>query len=153
MPGKENGFVLRTAGLDKVLGGTVRELLLDKYSDTSKDDPSSSHWCITVHTEPPTVDEIEDWVGCFLTSTSRLVLPISEVILPVDCGSTNKIEQFVHCNDDRSWPESELSDVENRNPSSTAVVYRFDPQSEIVQKIAIDARMLILAHSQSLKVH
>ena len=151
-PGKEDSFILRTAGLDKVLGGTVRELLLDKYSQTSQSDTSSPHLCLTVCTEPPTVDEIEDWVGCFLTSTSRLVLPISEVILPIDCGSTNKIEHFVECNKDRSWPASELVKVENSNPSSTAVLYRFDPQSEIVQKIATDARMLILAHSETLKV-
>ena len=142
-------FILRTAGLDKVLGGTVRELLIDKYAENESTAQSIS---LTVCTEPPTIDEIEEWVGCFLTSTSRLVLPISEVILPVHCSSTTKIEKFTECNKNSSWPELESGKDDNESSSSTAVVYRFDPQSKVMQLIVTETRKLILAHSETLKI-
>eukprot|EP00039_Didymoeca_costata_P008490 m.112794 g.112794 ORF g.112794 m.112794 type:complete len:132 (-) comp14103_c1_seq2:44-439(-) len=31
--------------------------------------------------EPPSINDIDTWEGAFLTSTSRLVLPINEVVL------------------------------------------------------------------------
>ena len=151
VPECENSFVLRTAGNDRVLGGTVRELLLEKYSKTFNDENASKRFRISVSSIPPTVDEIQDWVGCFITSTSRLVLPISEVILPVYSGSIKSIEKLIECRNDRSWPEG--IDVENENvkDSTVGVVYRFDSHSELMQTIARDAQMEILAHSKSLK--
>ena len=148
---KKNSFILRTAGLDKVLGGTIRELLLENYTDNSSDESDSDSIHLTVCTEPPTIDEIDEWVGYFVASTSRLALPISEVFLPVDCRSTIKIDKIVECNKDRSWPASQLEKDESINTASTAVVYCFDPQSQVMQKIVKETKMQILAHSETLK--
>ena len=149
VPGKERSLIIRTAGNDRVLGGTVRELLLEKYSENSKDESEPFH--LSISTTPPTVDEIQDWVGCFLTSTSRLVLPISEVILPVDSGSTQSIEKFIVAEDDRNWPQELNAKNENHKGAITAVVHRFDTCSQVMQTIVKHAKMQVLAHSTSMK--
>lgn len=149
--GSDSSFILRTAGNDKVLGGTVRELLMERYIEHPKDPATDAPIQLNMLMVPPTVDDIHDWVGCFIASTSRLVLPIDEVILPIDSGSTNNISTFLECNGDRSWPEEETKKVEEEKKSTTAVVYRFDTTSPLMKMISNDAKVQILAHSTSVK--
>jgi branched-subunit amino acid aminotransferase/4-amino-4-deoxychorismate lyase len=73
--------VLRTAGEERVLAGTVRRLVLEVCAREG----------IPVELEAPRLaglradgeaaagDAAEDWEACFLSSTSRLVLPVDEV--------------------------------------------------------------------------
>ena len=149
--GSDSSFILRTAGNDKVLGGTVRELLMERYIEHPKDPATDAPIQLNMLMVPPTVDDIHDWVGCFIASTSRLVLPIDEVILPIDSGSTNNISTFLECNGDRNWPEEETKKVEEEKKSTTAVVYRFDTTSPLMKMISNDAKVQILAHSTSVK--
>lgn len=72
-----NFFVLRldgkiqTAPLDSVLTGTVmKKLLLETESKAD------------VVFEFARVEEIDSWLGAFITSTSRLVLPIHRILIP-----------------------------------------------------------------------
>ncbi len=58
---------LQTAPLSDVLSGTVLKRVLQKYDGA------------VVFTHPK-IDEIESWQGAFLTSTSRLILPIDTII-------------------------------------------------------------------------
>jgi hypothetical protein len=152
VPRHENKFILRTAGNDRVLGGTVRELVFKKYSVLPVEGHFQEPFKLEISTDPPMVDEIQDWVGCFLTSTSRLILPISEVILPVDSGSTKTIEKFIECDDDRIWPRPLATKNDDETASTTAVVYRFETGSDIMQTIVRDGKSQILAHSQSLRI-
>jgi branched-subunit amino acid aminotransferase/4-amino-4-deoxychorismate lyase len=78
------GGVLRTAGEDRVLAGTVRRLVLEVCAREG----------VPVVLEAPPLAglradgepgggkeeaEAEAWEACFLTSTSRLVLPVDEI--------------------------------------------------------------------------
>lgn len=67
-----NFFVIRsgdesiqTAPLDQVLVGTVMKRILDTEP---------------VVFEFPRVEEIEKWKGAFITSTSRMILPVHQII-------------------------------------------------------------------------
>ncbi len=64
------GDVIYTAGGSDVLEGTVRRLVLEVCAENN----------IPVILEAPTLGDSEKvWNGAFLTSTSRLVLPIDEM--------------------------------------------------------------------------
>ena len=129
----------------------MRELLMERYIENQKDPSTDAPIQLNMLMVPPTVDDIHDWVGCFVASTSRLVLPIDEVLLPIDSGSTNNISTFLECNGDRNWPEEETKKVEEEKKSTTAVVYRFDTTSPLMKMISNDAKVQILAHSTSVK--
>lgn len=57
--------VVHTAG-DGILEGTVRRLVLEVCAEDG----------VPVVLAPPTLASVATWAGAFLTSTSRLVLPI-----------------------------------------------------------------------------
>jgi len=67
------GFELQTAGGDRVLSGTVRGLLLDVASRAG---------LLVRNSVCPAVEEASSqaWVGCLLLSTSRLALPVAELL-------------------------------------------------------------------------
>eukprot|EP00741_Cyanophora_paradoxa_P020728 tig00021293_g20008.t1 len=65
---------LYTAGDDLVLQGTMREMVLRICGEARP--------AIEVVLEAPRWEEAETWDTCFITSTSRFVLPISELRLP-----------------------------------------------------------------------
>lgn len=59
---------LQTAPIDSILVGTVMKRVLD-------------HWkCSEIVFEHPKISEIDTWKGAFITSTSRLILPIDKII-------------------------------------------------------------------------
>lgn len=60
---------LLTAPEGEVLGGTVRRLVLEVAAREG----------IPVALTPPLLGGAEGWSGCFLSSTSRLVLPVDEL--------------------------------------------------------------------------
>lgn len=60
--------VVRTAG-EGILEGTVRRIVLEQCEALG----------VPVCLEPPRVEELAAWDAAFLTSTSRLVLPIDEI--------------------------------------------------------------------------
>jgi branched-subunit amino acid aminotransferase/4-amino-4-deoxychorismate lyase len=62
---------LKTAG-EGILMGSVREAVLRVAEREG----------IPVVLEPPTVGELNDWEGAFVSSTSRLLLPVDEVSAP-----------------------------------------------------------------------
>ena len=63
---------LFTAG-DGVLEGTVRRVVLEVCARDG----------IPVEFVAPNVADVMDWEGAFVSSTSRLVLPIDEIVVPV----------------------------------------------------------------------
>jgi hypothetical protein len=71
-----DGRTLLTAPEGAVLGGTVRRLVVDEVA------PALGLRVLAV---PPTLAGAAGggWAGAFLTSTSRLVLPVDELLLPV----------------------------------------------------------------------
>ena len=77
--------VLYTAGTG-VLEGTVRGLVLDICRRTD----------VPVVLEPPNAAEIASWDGAFISSTSRLVLPIDEIKLPPEQLAAN-VEGVTRC--------------------------------------------------------
>jgi len=68
LPGPAQDGAVHTAG-DGVLEGTVRRLVLEVCAADG----------IPVVLEPPRLDAASTWVGAFLSSTSRLVMPIDEL--------------------------------------------------------------------------
>ena len=72
---------VQTAGDGLVLGGTVRRLLLEVCEREG----------IAVAFEAPRLSERDEWVACFVSSTSRLLLPIDELYAPAEGAmSTSK---------------------------------------------------------------
>ena len=65
---------VQTAGDGLVLGGTVRRLLLEVCEREG----------IAVKFEAPRLSERDEWVACFVSSTSRLLLPIDELYAPAE---------------------------------------------------------------------
>ena len=53
-----------------MLEGTVRKLLLEECEREG----------VEVDLSPPSLEEIDEWQGCFISSTSRLLLPVSRVV-------------------------------------------------------------------------
>jgi len=64
---------LVTAG-DDILKGTVRRLAIEVCEREG----------IPVVLEPPDLDNVADWDGCLISSTSRLMLPIDELYKPAE---------------------------------------------------------------------
>ena len=81
------GGTLYTVG-DGVLEGTVRRVVLEVCARDG----------IPVELVAPNVADVMDWDGAFVSSTSRLVLPIDEVVVPagqwegLPGGATRKFE-------------------------------------------------------------
>lgn len=72
---------LQTAPLNCVLTGTVMKRLLTE-EDLNE---------MEVIFEFSNVEEIENWRGAFITSTSRLILPIHKILIP----EIGKAKEFV----------------------------------------------------------
>ena len=72
-PGKTK--ILATAK-EGVLLGTMRGLAIDvaKRLEAWKE--------VEVVERPPRLSEVEQWEACFITSTSRIVMPISQLLIP-----------------------------------------------------------------------
>ena len=68
-----NDGSLRTA-TDGVLHGYVRHLVLECCAKSR----------IQIDTRPIYLDEVHEWKEVFITSSSRLVFPISKILIPVD---------------------------------------------------------------------
>lgn len=119
--------VVRTAPLDRVLAGTVRESLFEalKHMDEEKVEWDDS--------SPPSLDSIDQWVGCFLTSTSRSVLPISRLVLPDHPSSVRTVERprplttrHVGDNDDEDERDGSYVVFDVRHPTMRAIVRAVD---------------------------
>ena len=67
---------------DGVLGGTVRKLVIAMCEKHG----------IRIILEAPRVDTIPEWSGAFVTSTSRLVLPIDELVFDGEDGSSMMVQ-------------------------------------------------------------
>ena len=65
--------VLRTAK-EGVLLGTMRKLVVDLAQGLGDE--------LEVEESPPRLSEMQAWEGCFITSTSRLLLPVTKVLVP-----------------------------------------------------------------------
>ena len=61
--------LLQTAPLKDVLVGTVLMKVIEEWN-----------WGPIIY-EHPLVDEIGNWLGAFITSTSRLILPINQILI------------------------------------------------------------------------
>jgi branched-subunit amino acid aminotransferase/4-amino-4-deoxychorismate lyase len=61
---------LCTAG-DGILLGTVRDLVIKQCKEHGVD----------VQLRPPSLSDIDAWEGCLISSTSRLALPVDEIIV------------------------------------------------------------------------
>lgn len=61
--------VLKTAPDNMVLKGTIRQIILEYAKKID----------LEIKLECPSLDNSRDWIGAFISSTSRLVLPISEI--------------------------------------------------------------------------
>ena len=59
---------LQTAPIDSVLFGTVMKRVLNDWEFSE------------IVFEHPKISEIDTWKGAFITSTSRLILPIDKII-------------------------------------------------------------------------
>lgn len=68
------GNVLRTAPLGRVLSGTVRATFLEECAKVG----------IKVEETAPRIKEMDTWRAAFISSTSRLLLPINNIILCTD---------------------------------------------------------------------
>lgn len=60
---------LQTAPLDQVLPGTVMKRVLERWKGSE------------IVFEKPKIEDAKEWLGAFITSTSRLILPIHAVLL------------------------------------------------------------------------
>lgn len=74
-------LILRTAGEGQVLSGTVRKLVLQVAQELNSSS-QGEYQVVVDDRNAPLLDEIDQWAGCFVTSTSRLVLPIDRVVVP-----------------------------------------------------------------------
>jgi branched-subunit amino acid aminotransferase/4-amino-4-deoxychorismate lyase len=86
------GGVVQTAG-EGVLEGTVRRLLLEVCEREG----------VEVELRPPDVSEVEEWEGCMISSTSRLLLPVDNLYSPKE-GEVSTAEHKVRSfkNDDNA---------------------------------------------------
>lgn len=84
---------LCTAG-DGILLGTVRDLVIKQCIEHG----------IEVQLRPPKITEIDRWEGCMISSTSRLALPVDQVIVDVleQGGTTNGVDGGRHFNNSGS---------------------------------------------------
>jgi len=117
---------------DGILKGTVRTLILD-ICEKEK---------IPIVLRPPTLDDIDQWEGALISSTSRLALPIDEVYIPsvnMPSQSTNVCKKF-H-NDDHN------DDDDNDDDSSTATANDNASVANKIQKLVameVEARSTLI---------
>jgi branched-subunit amino acid aminotransferase/4-amino-4-deoxychorismate lyase len=81
------GGKLFTAG-DGILLGTVRDLVIKQCKEHG----------VEVQLCPPSLSDIEAWEGCMISSTSRLALPVDEIIVDgtLMAGGSNTSADSVH---------------------------------------------------------
>eukprot|EP00918_Siedleckia_nematoides_P016670 GHVU01035834.1.p1 GENE.GHVU01035834.1~~GHVU01035834.1.p1 ORF type:complete len:288 (+),score=70.11 GHVU01035834.1:105-968(+) len=78
------GDVLYTAPASRVLAGTVRRSVLEKAGEVG----------LGIVEECPRVSEAHTWDGCFITSSSRAVLPVKRLLIfPSTSASTASNEE------------------------------------------------------------
>ena len=94
------GGVVYTAE-EGVLPGTVRSLVLDVCRDAG----------IDAVLEAPSVAELGEWEGAFITSTSRFVMPIDSAVVPAS-GARRDF--------DNSRPDSVVRTIERRVAEAAA---------------------------------
>jgi len=93
----ENG-VVHTAPDDVVLPGTIRKLIVKCCQENN----------IPIVFERPNIKNIDSWEGCFLSSTSRLLLPIDEVRLVTQLYIVKKISNSPFVTKLRGMIEKEI---------------------------------------------
>ena len=138
--GESRKFILRTACEDQVLSGTVRKLVLEVTKNLSE------HGKIDVKVEEnaPDLSEIDKWAGCFVTSTSRLVLPIDRVVVPVGILKEDHITGL--CAKPTELPLLTINDVDNSTDHQH--VFKFDlSDARELQAIQQGVEDAILSHS------
>lgn len=118
-------YTIRTAATDLVLDGTVRQVVRDAF--VHKDKKISFD-----DSRPPRLDDLDDWVGCFLTSTSRLVLPIDRLVLPRNPSSTQTVV------------------VDGTTEATRGIVVEFDATHPVLRTIVRAMHDRVLAESGSL---
>lgn len=93
MEGSQTNFAavidggLWTAG-DGVLEGTVRRLTLEVCEKHG----------IPVILTPPSLSDIKNWEGCFISSTSRLLLPVDEIYVPKPTETSKEGDKVIGWN-------------------------------------------------------
>mmetsp|Transcript_29850 Transcript_29850/g.33852 ORF Transcript_29850/g.33852 Transcript_29850/m.33852 type:complete len:249 (-) Transcript_29850:105-851(-) len=115
---------------DGILKGTVRTLILD-ICEKEK---------IPIVLRPPTLDDIDQWEGALISSTSRLALPIDEVYIPsvnMPSQSTNVCKKF----------HNDEHDDDNDDDSSTATANDNASVANKIQKLVameVEARSTLI---------
>jgi branched-subunit amino acid aminotransferase/4-amino-4-deoxychorismate lyase len=69
-----NGKIIRTPSTENVLGGYIRQLIVDK----------ASSWGYTIEIGPIDMQDSSLWEEVFLTSSVRLLVPIQTIVVPTD---------------------------------------------------------------------
>ena len=84
----EKGGVLYTAD-EGILKGTIRNLCIE-----------AAHGSVELH--PLNVETHADWTGMLITSTSRLALPVHEVVIPSVFNTTAAASTLTFSKDEKS---------------------------------------------------
>jgi hypothetical protein len=99
---------------------------------------------VKVEGNAPDLGEIDKWAGCFVTSTSRLVLPIDRVVVPV--GILKEDHRIGLCAKPTELPLLTINDVDNITDHQH--VFKFDlSDARELQAIQQGVEDAILSHS------
>lgn len=128
-------YTVRTASTDLVLDGTVRRVLGAVLANTP---------VVLDDSSPPNLDDLDRWVGCFVTSTSRLVLPIAKLVLPQNPSSVRSMKSVRSIYDKDEVGDDDV-DVDTRG-----VMVKFDVDHPIIRTIVEAVNNRILEDSESL---
>jgi hypothetical protein len=132
---------LRTA-TDGILHGYVRHLVMECTSSNSCCSSSSSTTLrIPFDPRPIFLDNVDEWAEAFITSSSRLIIPITKILLPIqqpkdNYQSNNKNNNKTHHDADNgiTLTDTARTDIFNNtkvgnyhNHNMTFVEYWYDP--------------------------
>ena len=140
------GGVVRTASDEMVLAGTIRKLVCN---------------IMNVEHKPPDLSDIEIWDACCITSTSRLVLPIRDVIIPDDFSIVESVDQVLDILSSSDYaPNTENNEnqvfkifVDGLSSKSDKIGYtviRFPSENELLQELCGEVNKRILSSSSAL---
>merc|ERR1711862_747314 len=153
--------IVRTATDDAVLCGAIRKLVCNILTENDEDEGHLKREKAAIKYEPPNLIDAENlWKGCFITSTSRLALPIRHVIIPDDYSIIKNIYQLIDSilsddakdikNKERRVFKLSVASSSKHHEKVTYTVIQFSIEINLIQYLCSEVNKRILSLSSAI---